>query len=403
MKYFVFNIPFAAKMYRILLNYLNKQVRSIRPMTISTNTTFQEPENNFITKVDKVELSFTNDETNNILNKLNSLTPKEFTSYKISAARASKIIAWREHNGPFTDLKSIRDIDGFGVKVVNKFCENLLKEPTLKKVKTNSRLRASSFLTPNLNDEVKQNIRSSVAIRISVSSLSWSRLELPTTLNSSPCLLTDWQHYEIPEKKLHLSELVQSCLGAMELIPEADCYIFENPQTAQPTTNPGNAEQQNINVQKAQIIAMLSYALRSRGSHSEVLSNETKIVSNGKVYFLRRFLAARIFNHLVGTERVSTEETLLKLMRINYNIKNSLYTDENSTATDSETLENLNGASISRNVQFPQNLREMFSEAERYRREFLGQALLMNLAFVRLVLLEDPETVDIIMRNQKKK
>lgn len=274
-------------------------------------------------------------------------------------------------------------MEGFGLKIAEKFFKSLL-EPARSR-QSQSQLappkvaRTAPFITPLMSDQQRQSITSSVGVRIGVTSVSWARLELPES-KYAPCELTHWQHHEINDKKLHLAELVCRCLYVAHQIPQADCYILENPQMAQASSNPGSIDQQNVNIQKAQITAMLSYALLARSNPDESKSN---------LFYLRRFLTARLFNHLVGTERVSSEETLLGMMRTHYNL-------------DEAQLEQGEKTYLCNQVQFPSNLRAMYSKVERYQRELLGQAFLLNLAFVRLVLLQDPSSIASVSRSSKK-
>lgn len=274
-------------------------------------------------------------------------------------------------------------MEGFGLKIAEKFYKSLLdpagSRQSQNPVANPKVTRTAPFITPLMDEQQRQLITSSVGVRIGVTSVSWARMELPES-KYAPCELTHWQHHEINDKKLHLAELVRRCLYVAHQIPQADCYILENPQMAQASSNPGSIDQQNVNIQKAQVTAMLSYALMSRSNPDESKTN---------LFYLRRFLAARLFNHLVGTERVSTEETLLGMMRTHYNMEDA-------------KLEQGEKTYLYNHVQFPSNLRAMYSKVERYQRELLGQAFLLNLAFVRLVLLQDPSSIASVLRSSKK-
>ncbi|XP_061386889.1 uncharacterized protein LOC133321834 [Musca vetustissima] len=360
-----------------------------------------------------------------ILKSLNNYNLKELLSYDITKGRANKLLAWRMRNGLLSNLSDIFLVEGFGPKVADKFYQSLLQDPTTTEDagelgKTN-RARTAPFITPTITPEQQMQIKSCVSVRVGVNSVTWSRLQLPPADSNEPCQLTHWHHHEISEKKLHLHELIQRCLYVNHMIPDADCYLFENPQMAQASNNPGSVEQQNINIQKAQVTAVMGYALASRhNAHQETNTNneeEGEVESNTSpksalLFYVRRFLTARLFNHLVGTERISSEDTIINMMRTYYNI-NDLVIDEEAelkpqvaaahAATGSADETSNNNTSIRGNVQFPMELRHMFSKSLRYHREFLGQALLLNLAFVRLVLLQDPESIAKVSRGNKTK
>ncbi|XP_030572966.1 uncharacterized protein LOC115771406 [Drosophila novamexicana] len=323
---------------------------------------------------------YTEEQRKLILDVINGNGIDQLLRYDITKARANKLHNWKARNGPLRELGDILYVEGFGLKVATKFYKSLLEPApiTQSSVKTQKAPRTAPFITPALDEQQRQSIMSSVGVRIGVTSVSWARLEIPDAKHA-PCVLSHWQHHEINDKKLHLAELVRRCLYVAHQIPQADCYIMENPQMAQASSNPGSIDQQNVNIQKAQVTSMLSYALMARIAPGECKTN---------LFYLRRFLTARLFNHLVGTERVSSEDTILGMMRTYYNMEEQLDHDEH--------------INLRNQVQFPANLRTMYSKAERYQRELLSQAFLLNLAFLRLVVLQDPTSIACVSRSSKK-
>ncbi|XP_068143405.1 uncharacterized protein [Drosophila tropicalis] len=314
--------------------------------------------------------TYTEDQRHRILQIINERSLDDLLSFDITKTRAKKLDNWKLKNGPLKELNDILYVEGFGLKVVQKFYKSLLdtdvntNKPHLKL----TRARSVPFCTPVMDEDQRKRIKSSVAVRIGVTTVSWSRMELDAKYPGPQ--ITHWQHHELNDKKLHLAELSRRCLYVIHQIPEADCYILENPQMAQINSNPGSIDQQNVNIQKAQITSIISYALIARADPSS--SNKSK----HNVYFLRRFLASRLFHHLVGTERVSTEDTMLAMM-------------DHRQRPDEDY------------VHFPSELCSMYHQMERYQRELLGQSFLLNLAFVRLVLLQDPTSLATVSRSKK--
>ncbi|XP_065360887.1 uncharacterized protein LOC135954620 [Calliphora vicina] len=369
-----------------------------------------QAENKHVNRINELLKKYTTEQEEKILKIVNNYNLNELLGYEISKGRANKLLAWRMRNGLLKDLNDIFSVEGFGLKVADKFYQSLLLEPKTNEEELGKagRSRTAPFITPSLEGEQREAIKSCVSVRIGVNSITWARLDVSAQDINAPCLLTHWQHHEISEKKLHLHELIQRCLYINHLIPSADCYLFENPQMAQASNNPGSVEQQNINIQKAQVTAIMGYALASRNNELKDLAdhetdNKSKYLPN--MFYVRRFLTARLFNHLVGTERVSSEQTILDMMRTFYNtneMNDFLPTEENSVLEgDQQTVEK--DINISGRVQFPSELRQMFSKSPRYYREFLSQALLLNLTFVRLVLLQDSESIATVSRGNKTK
>ncbi|EDW44500.1 uncharacterized protein LOC6616588 [Drosophila sechellia] len=317
-----------------------------------------------------------------ILKTINENGMNQIANYDITKARATKLQNWKDRHGPLQELSDILYVEGFGLKVTTKFFKSLLASPSSGSAAVGENrpktARVAPFITPAMDEGQRSRIASAVGVRIGVTSVSWARLKIGS--NEAPCLLTHWQHHELNDKKLHLSELSRRCLYVSHQIPEADCYVMESPQMAQASSNPGSIDQQNVNIQKAQVAAIMSFSLMARSDGDENKTNN--------VYYMRRFLSARLFNHLVGTERVSSEDTILAMMRTHYNVEHQI--PETESPLELRKL-----------IDFPADLRLVFSQQERYQRELLGQALLLSLAFTRLVLQQDPESIASVSRNSK--
>ncbi|XP_043648608.1 uncharacterized protein LOC122617032 [Drosophila teissieri] len=318
-----------------------------------------------------------------ILKTINESGMNQIASYDITKARATKLQNWKDRHGPLQKLSDILYVEGFGLKVTTKFFTSLLAPASTGSIaeglqnKTKA-ARIAPFIIPPMDEGQRSRIASAVGVRIGVTSVSWARLKIGR--DEATCLLTHWQHHELNDKKVHLSELSRRCLYVSHQIPDADCYVMESPQMAQVSSNPGSIDQQNVNIQKAQVSAIMSFSLMARSDSDEKQKNN--------VYYMRRFLSSRLFNHLVGTERVSTEDTILAMMRTHYNVEHKIPETESSLY-------------LPKQVQFPTDLRLLFSQQERYQRELLGQALLLSLAFTRLVLQQDPQSIASVSRNSK--
>ncbi|KAH8258867.1 hypothetical protein KR038_011114, partial [Drosophila bunnanda] len=325
--------------------------------------------------------AYSADERLKILETINDSCMDQMLKYNITKPRAAKLHNWKNRYGPMKDLGDILHIEGFSLKVATKLFKSLLEQVdgvSSSEVVSGQKPKSSRtapFITPAMDDKRRLQIVSSIGVRIGVTSVSWARMEIEG--KDSSCRLTNWQYHELNDKKMHLAELVQRCLYATHQIPQADCYVLESPQMAQVSNNPGSIDQQNVNIQKAQVSAIMSYALMSRLYPDD---NKAK-----NVYYMRRFLSARLFNHLVGTERVTSEETILAMMR----------NDKHPGYQDTQAIDPHN------QVQFPADLRQLFSQLPRHQRDFLGQAFLLNLAFIRLVLLKDPTSITAVSRQSK--
>lgn len=250
------------------------------------------------------------------------------------------------------------------------------------------------FTIPHLYEHVRGTIESCVSVHIGVSSVTWTRFLIHPDL---PCEVTHWNHFDISEKKLHLSDFVQIVLYIDSLLPDANIYVLENPQMAQPSA-PGSPVQVNINIQKSQLISMLSIILANRSfddsffKQEENSENEEEIKKSQpqqNVLFLKPFLASRLFGLYIGNERVSTESVILELLRVHYNI-------------DEAGDDPVDKKEILGKINVPMDLRTYYSQSVNFQKEYLGQSLLMGLCFLRLCVLKCFDSIDVVTSRSRK-
>lgn len=289
---------------------------------------------------------------------------------------------WREANGQLQSIEEMLQIDHCNIDLLESFCSNVLEN--MKSISKKSTNQTSNIVKPRLESEQCNKIKTCVSVHIGVRRICWSRIEL-----NCHCTLTDWQTYDISDKKLHISDLIARCLSVDKMIPEADCYVLETPDpTIQMNPNTGNAEQKNINVEKAQIMAMIGFALANR-SNTQIYEDSTQISSPSpaNVFYMRQLLFSRFFSNVIGSERVGCEPIIEKMIKdAKYG---SLIHKDNETGNENH-------------LHFPHIMQKVFAEASRPQREFLGQCLLLNLAFIRLVLRKDSKSLEAITQPNKR-
>lgn len=135
---------------------------------------------------------------------------------------------------------------------------------------------------------MRRDIKTCVALHIGVHSVSWTHLQAN---NHQVSEILDWKHCDLSDNKPHINDLVQTVLHIDDLIPKADCYVLENPQVAQ-AVQPGSPVQININVQKSQIIGMISSILANRSKASIYLYNPNDKL-RPTVFFFKSLLASK--------------------------------------------------------------------------------------------------------------
>lgn len=275
--------------------------------------------------------------------------------YDISQNRVKKIYDYRTKKSKFQQLEDCLQLDGFGEKILDKFYDSILGN----KVKRVER-RLASVVSPKLLDEFRTTIRTCCALNVSVNSISWSRIEIESDRQFK---ITEWNHFPIDHKKFQTHELAELALKVSRSIPEADVYLMENPARAPTMMSNVNATTINVNVEKAQLIAMLSALLMNRTT-TEIVEGFTT-----NLYFVKQFAAAKLFNTFVGNEKTSNNAVVMNLLGEDasalgwMNILTDLKMEPLIVADD---------------------VREQFFELGAVEREFIGQSLLLGLTFIKL-------------------
>jgi len=151
----------------------------------------------------------------------------------------------------------------------------------------------------------------------------------------------------------------------------------------------------NINVQKAQLLAMLSILMVAReqqkiefNDNAMEMPDEERDLKNPsghqqKIFFLKAFLASRLYKNYIGNERVSTEHAVENILRYNYS------KDQPQNFTFSS-------------VDVPIELRKHYERSHRLERDYIGQSMLNGLTFLKLCVLKCMQTMAMLNRTKPK-
>lgn len=327
-------------------------------------------------------LEFHNDydeiQTAKILNVVNKQSPEELTLFNISKQRIMKIDSWKKQQGEFKSVSEILELDGFGLKVLEKFCESILATNSESKTiakKTVANKTGSRIVAPPLNNEFRWSITSFISFHVDVNHIAWAKC----TIGGGKVSVGDFAFYALGEddKKPSLSDLIQVLVLLHGKIPEADVYVFEMQQTSRPATQPGKPTQIIVDVQRSQVLAMLSVLMAVRDETVTKKEMDLPVDANEaahqKVFFLKNYVSSRLFKTYIGNERVSTDHVIQHIFRCNEGVDRP----NNITFTD---------------IDIPLNLRQQFDGIPKVEREFIGQATLNGLAFYKLALLKCHES-----------
>lgn len=342
------------------------------------------------------------------MNTINKRTEAELCNFQISKQRIKKIEARKQKFGEFSSIEDMLELDGFGVKVLEKFCESILaktddEEKDTKPIAESDEQnlqsrRKQQFVSPNFSEKLRNSVSSCVSFYIGLNFVAWTKLRLDFDERGNELMcVEEWTSNQIgnDDKKLSLSDLIQISLRLVSKIPEADVYVIEAAQTPQVSQQPSNPIQMNISVQKSQLLAMFGALIASRGEKTNTIVGfdttnqleedeeaEMGLMHQQNLFFLRNFLASRLYKTFVGNERVSTERVIEKLLRLNYSVD-----VEKKPSFDT--------------LDVPQHLREYYRSSSKLDREFMGQSMLIGLTFMKLCVTKCPQSVAMLNKRSR--
>ncbi|PNF27856.1 hypothetical protein B7P43_G09216 [Cryptotermes secundus] len=329
---------------------------------------------------------YNSEEQKQILQVLNESSAEEMCRFNVSKYRVNSLQRFRRKHGQFGTLDDVLEVDGLGVKVLERLCDSILKQISgsemetpvemaqAKKKVTSPKNRRSQMLTPTLQFDQKITVESAVGIHIGVGTLTWAHIDC-----SGKLLQWDLYNLEFGNRKLHVTSLFQIVQGICERLPKGDVFIMEDNvgfmQSLQQT--PASV---SINLQTSQLTAMLVALL----NNSPLSEEESSFQYEHRVFFLRSQLPARLFGILVGTERVSAQAVVLDIL---------CGTQKNSTTEPSDR--NLT-SDVYTPIRVDKNLTEAYLMRTSVEKESLCWGLLLTMAFMDLIMHQNPRSLGAI-------
>ncbi|XP_026464867.1 uncharacterized protein LOC113367476 [Ctenocephalides felis] len=333
---------------------------------------------------------YSDTDQNYILNILNEKSIDDLSRYSITKVRLKKLEQYRNRKGKFNNLETPLEVDGFGIKVLDKFYKSVLderdnKKPTEKVVK--GKKRNLGFLTPPLDENIRKKVSNIVSIHVSLNAVSWSVINIlaDSFITVKSCNLYD---YKQENKRTGFSQLLQLALSIARLIPEGDIYIFE---ALQNNVNPTTASTNYVRNDRIQLISMLSAILANRKqmeqniNHNQNIQENTDSLlynfveesTNHSVYFMRNMLVARFYKTIIGSESISTEPIILKIF-------------ENSTKGLPNSLE----------PRVIQHVIDFYHTLNPIHKEIFRQAVLIGLTCAKVCVVADEISISKVYSRQ---
>lgn len=324
---------------------------------------------------------YNHEEAIRILDTVNKFSPKELKNYNISQMRLNKLLHHRDIQGNFKSVEELLELEGFGVKVLERFCNSILqsevreceheeedKAGTEKTVEISYR-KKNSFISPALLEAFRPTIKTVVSFQLDLNFFAWSKIcynPEATDIIAGKYYLEEWHCYEVGNlnKKLKLPDLIKLLVHLNDHIPHADVYVIESLPLVHTIRN--SQAQIVVNVTKAQFYAMVSAVMAARKPIKMTENGNEELIDN--VYFLKTFLPSRFYKYLVGSERIASADVIEHI--IEYNLQSKSVIEDPKLSS----------------IDIPFELKEYWMSASSVHKEYLGTSLLVGLTFMKLCI-----------------
>ncbi|KAJ9592701.1 hypothetical protein L9F63_015618, partial [Diploptera punctata] len=322
---------------------------------------------------------YNNKEEDEILQVINNYSSDELSRFDITRSRITNLQRFRRKRGPFSTLSEILEVDGLGVKVLERLCDSILKYSSqeydihdeseiVKHLKALNRKSKIQVVTPPINHEQLTKMKTAVGVHIGGSAVTWTHMDQSGNV-------LDWNIYnlEFESKRPHVTDLFEVAKEISNNIGIGDIYVLEDKgvSSVSPIQQPASIR---VNLQNFQLSAILLALLNVTHQKEKV-----EPVMEHAVYFLRSQLPARLFKSIVGSERVSAQSIVLDII------------SQNTESYDCS------------DVNISDKLKEMYLNRASMEKENLCWSLLLIMTFMDIVVHRNPNSLQILKNVRKNK
>uniref|UniRef100_A0A6M2CNB3 Putative transcription elongation factor mitochondrial n=1 Tax=Rhipicephalus microplus TaxID=6941 RepID=A0A6M2CNB3_RHIMP len=230
---------------------------------------------------------YTREQQDQILRVLNNSSEKELRKLSISPLNVMRILNHREENSGFTSMDHVGAIDGLQTRSLARICEAILhgKKPQERRPPD----RGNSII-PVIPQERIESITDILAIDVSPPFMTWAHVTRDNFV-----LALDRVQFLDDKAKPHLYNHYEAVQQVLKQLPKASLYVVEQ-KSQRPKVEVAQSQSQ-LTVQ-AMMVALLSHGKKLQ---PQVVSVKSSAIAN-------------LFNLNVGSERVSGQGTLKKLV-----------------------------------------------------------------------------------------
>ncbi|XP_066148967.1 uncharacterized protein [Euwallacea fornicatus] len=319
--------------------------------------------------------NFTPEQHSKILQTLNDSPPNVLSCYRISNARIKSLSEWKLRRGRFKSLKEVLEVDGFGENILEDICKRIVKNILLKP-KSSSMKNKKYFkylMFPEMDPHLSTTLETAVAIYVDATGIGW------VTLNRTTNSVSEWKFKNLTSYPTQMlpTDTFGLAVEALQKTPLGDVYVFEAQPSLNPQNNPSKVFTHNHQVE---IMSMLLALLNTSVKHNQALQNEKGIFEN-RVFYLKNKLPARLFNTLMGYEKVSAIPTIIGMIK-----------------RDTKLMESLPYTCVS----IDNSLIQYFKSENSTNKELLAQALMLGISFMDLCVYKNKKSFEAVTGTTQK-
>lgn len=230
---------------------------------------------------------YTREQQDQILRVLNTSSEKELRKLSISPLNVMRILHHREENSGFASMEHVGAIDGLQTRGLARICEAILygKKPQEKRPPD-----WGNSIIPHISLDRIESITDILAVDVSPPFMTWAHVTRDNFV-----LALDRVQFLDNKTRPHLYNYYDAVQQVLKQLPPASLYVVE--QKAQRHKGEVAQSQSQLTVQ-AMMVALLSHGKQLQ---PQVVSIKSSAITN-------------LFNLNVGSERVSGQGTLKKLV-----------------------------------------------------------------------------------------
>lgn len=294
----------------------------------------------------KCNFHYSAEEQQKLLKKINESSSDDLQRFSITSKRLEHLQKSRKEVGGFSTVDQLLSVCGLGDKSIKKFLDSILYDRKEEQIMS----KIQNFITPHIAESQRMRLQNVVGIHVLGNSITWAKI-------NKDGLLSDWivDELDLSWKKRHPTNLLEEAYGIVQKLPAADVYVMED--------NGNSAQHLKNNIisalQSHQLCAMLL-----------TLLNSSKGNDSTNVFFLRHHLSARLFQTLVGNERISCQTIVQKLL-------DGVHPD------GQEYLK----------IKVDPGLQNLYYSSGNVEKEIMCHSLLLSITFMELVILGRSQSI----------